>query len=127
MVKDLGASLEKLFGLVGSRKRSADEAGITEPSLWSCAVSTWLCLKKHEKALKDIATSVEKLILDVSKLFAMLVIKSLTLIIMEDNEDNDIENNLFGNNFFQNPGKCTIIGGILSGSGYASGAELEGI
>ncbi len=72
VVKDLGAALDKLSGSVRSRKLSAEEVGITEPSLWSCTVATHLSLKKHEKASKDLASPVEKLIGDASKLFHKL-------------------------------------------------------
>ncbi len=133
VVKDLGASIETLSGSVGSRKRSADKAGIlTEPSLWSFAVSTRLCLKKHKKALKDIAAPVEKLIGDVGKLFTTLkdlsaAVKDDQDKVMREDEDEDIDDDLFGHHFFQNKGKKTIVGGILSSGGYALGTELEGI
>ncbi len=131
VVKDLGAALDKLSGSVGSRKRSAEEAGITEPSLWSCAVATRLHLKKHEKALKDLATPVEKLIGDVSQLFHKLENISTSKndgdAVMDEDEDEEEDDNLFGRNFFNSQGKRTIVGGILPAGGYATGSELEGI
>ncbi len=99
VVKDLRTSLEKLSGTVGLRKCSTEDAGIMELLLWSCAVSTCLSLKKHKKALKNIAITVEKLIGDISKLFHKIENLSLSSgdgdAVMEEDEEEDDENNLF--------------------------------